>query len=287
MRGAGVPAGVPGPITSLRRLVGSGRSDAPGRVVDVLGRIGLVGYGLVHVLVAWLALLLAFGVPEGPADAGGAVGTVARTGPGLVVLALTAVGLAAFALWQVTAAAVGFHWVEGGERFRKRVGAVSKAVATGALAGLVVGFLVGVRGSGGDTSVQRTAGGVLALPGGRLLLGAGAVVVVAIAVSMVYTGFRRTFLGDLDLRRVSPPVRRLITWLGVWGHLARAVAFAVVGVLAGFAALAGDPERAGGLDAALRVVASVPLGAVLLVAVASGFAAFGLFCLADAATRRA
>lgn len=287
MRGAGVPAGVPGPITSLRRLVGSGRSDAPGRVVDVLGRIGLVGYGLVHVLVAWLALLLAFGVPEGPADAGGAIGTVARTGPGLAVLALTAVGLAAFALWQVTAAAIGFHWVEGGERFRKRVGAVSKAIATGALAGLVIGFLAGVRGSGGDMSVQVVAGDVLSLPGGRLLLAVGALVVVVIACSMVYTGLRRTFLGDLDLRRVSPAVHRLIAGLGVWGHLARAAAFAVVGVLAGFAALAGDAERAGGLDAALRTVASVPLGAVLLVAVASGFAAFGLFCLADAATRRA
>ena len=287
MRGAGVPAGVPGPITSLRRLVSSGRSDAPGRVVDVLGRIGLVGYGLVHVLVAWLALLLAFGVPEGPADAGGAVGTVARTGPGLVVLALTAVGLAAFALWQLTAAAIGFHWVEGGERFRKRVGAVSKAIATGALAGLVIGFLVGVRGSGGDMSVRLVAGDVLSLPGGRLLLAVGALVVVVIACSMVYTGVRRTFLGDLDLRRVPPALHRLIAGLGVWGHLARAAAFAVVGVLAGFAALFGDAERAGGLDAALRAVASVPLGAVLLVVVASGFAAFGLFCIADAATRRA
>lgn len=273
-----------GPIT---RLVRSGRSDAPGEVVDVLGRIGLLSYGLVHVLVAWLGLLLAFGVPEGPADVGGAVATVARTTGGLLVLALTAVGLTAFALWQLTAAVLGFRWVQGGERVRKRVGAVSKSIATGGLAALIVGFLVGVRGSGSDTSVQRIAAGVLGLPWGRPLLAIGGVTVVVIALSMVYTGVRRTFLGDLDLRRVRPATRHLIAALGVWGHLARAVAFAVVGGLAGFAALSGDPDRAGGLDAALRTVADVPLGAVLLVVVTGGFAAYGLFCVADAATRRA
>jgi hypothetical protein len=278
---------VPEPIVTLRRLVRSGRSDAPGRVVDVLGRIGLLGYGLVHVLVAWLGLLLAFGAAEAPADAGGAVGTVARTTWGLLVLALTAVGLAAFALWQTVAAAVGFRWVHGGERVRKRVGAVAKAIATGGLAVLVVNFLGGVRGSGGDRSVRVLAGAVLDLPAGRLLLGAGAGTVLVVAGSMVYTGLRRTFLGDLDLRRVAPATRRLIAALGVWGHLARALAFGVVGVLTAIAALTGDPSRAGGLDAALRTVGGVPLGAVLVVVVAGGFAAFGLFCVADAATRRA
>ena len=54
-----------GPLTRLRRLVRGGRSDAPGGVVDALGRIGLVGYGVVHLLVAWLAVaagIAAFGL---------------------------------------------------------------------------------------------------------------------------------------------------------------------------------------------------------------------------------
>jgi len=272
-------------VVRLRRLVQDGPSDAPGRAVDVLGRIGLLGYGLVHVLVAWLGLQLAFRVPEAPADAGGAIGTVARTAGGFAVLLLTALGLVAFALWQLVAAAVGFRWVDGGERVRKRVGATSKAIAIGALAVLIVEFLSGVRGSGGDSSVRRGAAAVLALPAGRLLLGAVAATVLVIAATMVYTGVRRTFLGDLDLRRVPPPLGRVISALGVWGHLARALALGTVGVLLGLAALSGDPERAGGIDAALRTVAgSAPLPLAL---VAGGFAAFGLFCVADAATRRA
>lgn len=278
---------MPGPLTRLRRLVRGGRSDAPGRVVDALGRVGLVGYGLVHVLVAWLALQVAFGVPDAPADPDGAIGTVARTPGGFATLVLGVVGLAAFAVWQLSAAAVGFRWVRGGERFRKRVGATAKAVATGGLALVVLDYLLGVRRPGGDTAARRLAGTLLELPAGRLLLGAAAAVILFLAGAMIYTGVCRTFLGDLDLRGVGPGTRAAVEWLGIAGHLARALALGVIGVLAGTAALSADPARAGGLDAALRAIGSSAAGAGLLVVVAAGIAAFGLFCLADAATRRA
>lgn len=276
-----------GPLTHLRRLVRDGRSDAPGRVVDALGRVGLVGYGLVHLLVAWLALQVAFGVPDAPADPDGAIGTVARTPGGFATLALGAVGLTAFAVWQLSAAAVGFRWVHGGERFRKRVGATAKAIATTALALVVLDYLLGVRRPGGDTAARRLAGELLALPAGRPALAAAAAVILCLAGAMTYTGVRRTFLGDLDLRGVGPVARTVVEWLGVAGHLSRALALAVIGVLAGAAALSADPARAGGLDAALRAIGSSAAGAGLLVVVAAGIAAFGLFCLADAATRRA
>lgn len=276
-----------GPLVRLRRLVRSGPSDAPGVVVDALGRVGLVGYGLVHVLVAWLALQVAFGVPDASADPDGAIGTVADTPGGFAALAFGVVGLVAFAVWQVTAAALGFRWVVGGERFRKRVGAVAKSIATTGLALVVVDYLLGVRREGGDTAARALAATALGLPGGRLLLGAAAVVILVLAVAMTYTGVRRTFLDDLDLRRVGPLARAAVEWLGVAGHLSRALALGAIGVLAGRAALSSDPQRAGGLDAALRVIKSSAPGASLLVLVAVGIAAFGLFCMADAATRRA
>jgi hypothetical protein len=52
------------------------------------------------------------------ADAQGAVGTLARTRFGGLALAISAVGLVAFAVWQLSAAAVGFRWVCGRERAR-------------------------------------------------------------------------------------------------------------------------------------------------------------------------
>jgi hypothetical protein len=274
------------PYVRLRRLVREGSSDAPGQVIDLLGRIGLVGYGLVHLLVAWLALQVAFGVPDAPPDATGAVGTIADQPGGLFALGLGAVGLIAFALWQVTAATVGFRWVDGGERFRKRVGAISKAIAMSTLAVLVIDYLAG-RGSPRPTAAQTLAAEVLALPAGRILLGLAAGVILVIAGAMTYTGVRRTFMGDLDLRHLGPGTRRAIELVGAAGHLSRALALGVVGVLAAGAALRADPRRAGGLDAALRTLGDTAPGSALLVVVAVGFAAYGLFCFADAATRRA
>jgi Domain of Unknown Function (DUF1206) len=271
----------------LRRCVAEGRSDAPGPVIDVLGRVGLVGYGVVHLLVAWLALQVAIGVPGARADAQGAVGTLARTRFGGLALVVSAAGLVAFAVWQLAAAAVGFRWARGRERFRKRAGAIGKSVATLELAGLIVHYLVGRRRAAPNGAAVTISADLLALPAGQVLLGVVATVVLALAVGMVYTGVRCTFMGDLDVERLGPAVRRGITAVGTIGHLARAVALAVIGVLVARAAIFGDARRAGGLDAALRVLGETGPGSVLLVVVALGFAAYGIFCLADAFTRRA
>jgi len=176
----------------LRRCVIEGRSDAPGPVVDVLGRVGLVGYGVVHLLVAWLALQVAIGVPGVSADAQGAVGTLARTRFGGFALGIGAAGLVAFALWQLTAAAVGFSWVGGGERTRKRAGAVAKAIAMLGLAGVVVHYLLGRRQEAGDARAVAVSADLLALPAGRAMLGVAAAVILALAGGMIYTGVRCT-----------------------------------------------------------------------------------------------
>ena len=207
------------PIQTLRRLVRTGPSDAPGRVVDVLGRIGLVGYGVVHLLVAWLALQVAFGVPDQAPDAQGAVGTIAGRPGGVVALGVVAVGLVAFALWQLVAAALGFRWVSGGERFRKRVGAVAKAIAMTGLAAIVIEYLVGRR-AGAVTTASSLAAQVLALPAGRILLGLVATAFLVIAGAMTYTGLRRTFMGDLDVHRLGPAAQHAIELAGAIGHVA-------------------------------------------------------------------
>ncbi|NMH98953.1 DUF1206 domain-containing protein [Pseudonocardia acidicola] len=277
-----------GPLPRLRRLVREGRSDAPGRAVDLLGRVGLVGYGVVHLLVAWLALQIVAGaLPRGSADAQGAVAAVAVTPYGAVALVVTTAGLIAFAVWQFTAAVIGFRWVTGGERTRKRAGAIAKAVAMVGLATVSAGFVDGRGAPSGDPGARTLTADLLAVPAGRVLVALVAAVLFVIAGTMTYTGTRRTFMGDLDVRRLRPAARRGIEWLGVAGHLSRALALAVVGLLMGAAAFASDPRLAGGLDAALRAIGATAPGRVLLAVVALGFGAFGLFCLADAATRRA
>ncbi len=78
-------------------------------LVQWLGRFGDLCYGIVHVLVAVLALRVAFGRSSNELDQRGAVGAIASAPFGGVLLWVIAVGLFAFGIWQVLAAAVGFR----------------------------------------------------------------------------------------------------------------------------------------------------------------------------------
>ena len=62
------------------------------------------------------------------------------------------------------------------------------------------------------------------------------------------------------------------------GYIVKGAAFAIVGGLFGWAGITYDPEKAGGLDDALRTVNRAPFGAGLLTLMAFGLACFGI-CL--------
>ena len=119
-----------------------------------------------------------------------------------------------------------------------------------------------------------------------MLVGVVGLVVAIAAVATAWTGIRRDFLEELDRSRLPARLREPIVWLGVAGHVLRAVAFAVMAVLFATAALTADPSRAGGLDAALKTLAGQPFGVFLLLLVALGFVAFGLYLFAEARARR-
>ncbi|WP_328302404.1 DUF1206 domain-containing protein [Actinomycetospora sp. NBC_00405] len=267
-----------------RTLHGGG--DAPSRLVELLGRAGLIAYGAVHLLVAGLGLRLAFGARAAEVDQQAAVAAVASVGTaGTVLLVVFVAGLVAFAVWQIAATVAGFRWVSGGERFRKRVGAASKAIAVLAVALAAARSVLGDQQSG-RAGPQKLVTWLLALPAGNLLVAAVAITVMVIAGTMIYTGVARTFMGDL-VDDMPAGARRAAVVLGAVGNVARAAAFAAVGVLFAVAALRGDPARVGGLDAALRELVSRWQGVSPLVLISLGLAAFGLYCVLDARYRRA
>jgi len=262
----------------------AGDSDA----LENLARIGLIAYGLVHLLVAWLAVQLAWGVGGGAAqaDQSGALATLAQQPFGAVVLWVVAVGLVALAVWQ---AAEVLRWRGGlsasGDARKKAVAkvvkSVAKAVAYAVLAVLAVRFATGGGQSGAQKQQQATSG-VFGWPAGRWLVAVVGLVVVGVGVYLVYKGVSKKFLKEIDLRQAPPQATRLVTRLGQVGYPAKGVAFGLVGVLLVWAAVTFDPARASGLDGALRSLLAVPFGQVLLTLVAVGIAAFGVFCFVRA-----
>lgn len=265
----------------------SGGGDAPSRAVELLGRVGLVAYGAVHVVIAGLGTRLAVGVSGEEVDQRGAIAALARFGPvSTAMLVVCVAGLASFALWQVAAAATGFRWTSGGERVRKRVGAAAKAVAVLTVAAVAARFLLGDPGPSGRAGPQLAATALLELPAGRWLVAGLAAFVVVVAATMIYTAVARTFMGDL-VDGMPGRARRVATVLGAYGNLARAVVFGVVGALFAEAAVYGDPRRTGGFNEALRGLAAAGSGATPLLVVSAGLACFGVYCLLDARYRRA
>ena len=257
---------------------------ADNRWVVLVGRIGLVSFGVVHLLIAWLATQVALSGGSSGEEAGksGALKELAGESWGSPLLWVIAVGLFALALWQLGEAIWG----------RKSHGGAFKRAAH-VVEALVFGFLgwsaAKVASGGKSQSNQEQAGlarKVLDAPAGQILVAILGLAVIGAAVYLLVKGFKRKFLNDLDLATASPGTRKLTTRLGQVGYIAIGIAYSIVGALIVTAAVQHDPDKATGLDTALATLADQPYGTALLLVVALGLACFGVYCFLDARFRK-
>ena len=106
----------------------AGREVHQSEWIDHAARIGLITYGLVHLVIAWLAIQLALGDKEGSADSQGAVQQLDEQPYGQAIVWAVAIGMFLLALWQGLEALFGYRDEEGFTQVRKRVTAAGKAV---------------------------------------------------------------------------------------------------------------------------------------------------------------
>jgi hypothetical protein len=271
---------------SARSAMGAADEAGNSDSLEHLARIGLIAYGVVHLLVAWLALQLAWGSRQESADQSGAMRTLAESPVGTPLLWVVAVGMIALAVWQAAEVLRWRHgWSASGKTrtkaLRKSGKAIVKAVIYASLAVLAIRFATGGGQSSSQQQQQQTAG-VFAWPAGRWLVGAIGLILIGVGAYHVYKGVTKRFLKEIDTTEASPGALKLVTRLGQVGFPGKGVALAVVGALLAYAALTFDPSKAQGLDGALRTILELPLGTILLTLVAVGIAAFGAFCLVRA-----
>ncbi|QMW67186.1 DUF1206 domain-containing protein [Mumia sp. ZJ1417] len=260
----------------------AGREVRDSKALEVGARVGLVAYGIVHLLVAWIALQVAWGGTQEDASQSGALAMVSESGPGKALLWVTAVGFVALVLWQLADAVWGFRDKDGAKRTFKRVSAAGKAVLYGALAVLAARQASGTSGGGGSGgsggSEETLTARVMGAPGGPWIVALVGLATLALAGYQGYRGVTRSFEHDLDPSASSGTSGSAIVRLGQVGYVAKGIALAIIGVLFILAAIDHDPDRAGGLDDALRTLREQPFGPYLLTLVALGLAAFGAYC---------
>jgi Domain of Unknown Function (DUF1206) len=242
-----------------------------------VARVGLAGFGVVHLLLAWLALQIAWGGGGREADQTGALQTLAAQPFGELLLWALGVGLFALALWQASLAIWGYRRHQGGKRTQRRVVSASRTVVYLALAAAAVRLAVGTGTSAAAEQEQATAD-ALGLPGGRLIVGAAGLAVLAVGVGLLWRAFTEGFRENLDLAAMGKTARTWGLRLGRAGYAAKGVVFGIVGLLVIAAAVTYDPDKSRGLDTALKTLAGQPFGQWLLSAIAVGIACYGAYC---------
>lgn len=252
--------------------------------LEFLARAGLIAYGVVHLLIGWLALQIAWSASSGNADTSGALKTLGGQPFGKAVLWLIAIGLVALALWQASEVIWGYRNREGVKRLRKQVTSGARALVYVALGVSAASVTMG-SGSSSSQSQRQATSGVLELPAGRALVVVAGLIIIAAGVAHIIKAVKRSFLEDFDTASLSPGARKSVTRLGEGGYSAKGVALGLVGGLLTYATVTYDRQRTG-LDGAMQTIADQPFGKLLLTAVAAGFVAFGLFTILQSRYRR-
>jgi hypothetical protein len=257
---------------------------------EPIGRLGIVGQGVVATIIGLLAIRIAIGEKDEAATSEGAVAWLAHQPLGKFLLVALTVALFALALWRFLCAVMGDP-VEGSEpkdRLKYAVlGVVYLSLAITTL-GITIANWTGsgdTAGSGesGDEGSQQAASSLFDWPAGRWLVG-----ILGIAV-IGYAGYnfhkqvvRKKFVERLDAGEGSWVVR-----LGLVGYTAQSLVYAVVGYFFIQAAIAFKSRTAKGPSGALIELSDTTWGQVLLWIIAIGLFAYGVFCIAEARYRKA
>jgi hypothetical protein len=249
---------------------------------QLLISVGLVSYGVVHLVLAWIFAQVALSGGGGEdASSTGALKQLGQQPFGLVLLWVMAIGLLALVLWQGLEAIGGKPGADAKDQLKNRGRAIGRAAVYLVLGITAVRIAIGA-GAGSGNSEETLSARLMSAPFGVVLVVAVGIAVLAVGISQVVKGIKRKFVKD-DL---AGGVGRGVVVLGTVGWVAKGVALGVIGLLFGWAAIQHDPKKAGGMDAAMGTLRDQPFGPVLLLAVAAGFAAFGLYCFAWARNAR-
>jgi hypothetical protein len=249
------------------------------RVVQCVARAGYPISGTLHLLVAYMILRIAVGFKE-EADQTGALATLASNGGGALPLWIVAAGLMALAMWRLAETVLGLHPGECSDAdarrspIQNRLKAFGLALVYGAVAFTAIQFALGA----GRRGSQQTAGlsaRLMQSDGGKTILVLAGLVIVTIGGYYMYKGASTKFLKDLTV-----PGGRMITALGICGHVAEGSVLAAAGMLIIVATFRSDPAKATGLDGAVKALGHSQFGSAALIAAAVGFAAYGLYSFA-------
>jgi len=252
-----------------------------------LARAGYATRGVIYLLIGVFAARASIGSGS-PTDRKGALLAIYHEPFGTVLLAIIAVGLVGYALWHVIRALVD---PEGKGTDAKglitRAAYLGIAISYGALAAAVIRLLSGTGSTGksSDATAQDWTATLLSKPFGVGLVVLVGVIVLIIAGVLYVQAWTARFERSLNLGMAGEK-RKGIVMLGRVGYAALGFVFTVIGIFLIVAALHHNPHQARGIGGTLVLLAQQPFGQLLLLLVALGLVAYGIYSFAEARYHR-
>ncbi len=252
---------------AAERRTSSGSSSA----LELAARVGYLAKGAVYALIGALAFQAAFAGRSGAEGGRGALRTLADEPLGQIALGLIGVGLLAYALWRVYAAASDAE-AHGSDAsgIGARVGMVVTGLLHGSLGVYALSLLIGEAQRGGGPA-----------PGGdRFALIAG-LAVAGYGLVELYRAYADRYVENWRTSEMSAGERTWAARAAKLGLSARGIVFLTLGTLLVVTGAGGSA----GIETALDTLSRQAYGSWLLAAVAVGLVAYGIYCAFDARYR--
>ena len=255
------------------------------RWVERVARVGILSRAVNYLVLGVLTVTVLLGHAATEVDRRGAVEAVASAPFGRVLLLLLCAGFAAYVAWQLLRAASRRGGEGRGQSVGRRLLALGTALVYLTFLVTTVRVVAGASTRSPQGEQDSWTAHLLSAPGGRVLVAAVGAGFIVAGIVLGVNAVRQRFESHLATGRMTPLVRAASRVLGVAGQMGRALLLAVIGGFIISAAASADPGQSKGMDAALRTLAGEPFGTLLLLVVAGGFVAFGLYSLIDARYR--
>lgn len=246
------------------------------------GVVGLVARGALYLALAVLALELVFGDRSESADPRGAMHELAHSGFGVFVLVILTLGFALFTFLHLYRAIK-----DPDGKTSRRLNDAFWAVVNGFLAVLAASFLFTSKSSGDtDQTDKSLTAKVLNWSGGQLLVGAVGLALLGYGAYLVWRALTDDRQDERAVLEAAPNETPAVRALSRIGNVARGAILGIIGVLVLTAAIEHDPNRTEGIDGSLKRLLAHGWGEVVVLLIALGFAAFGVYSLARAWVNR-
>jgi hypothetical protein len=270
------------------------QTEARPRISDILAanpwvfrcaRLGYASNGLLYVIVGSTAALAAVNVGGRVRGTRGALNLLVAQPYGRLAVTFVAVGLCGFILRcfvQIFVLPTIGVPPKPSMRVLRRTGCALTGLAHIGIALSALQLTLGLPVMNSDGGTPKPDWVTLLLTwkllNGWLTMLAG-LGIISMAVYQFYVALNRRFTIDLQLERMSHRISRAAFVCGVMGHAGRGVAFFIVGAFLVYAGWYVEEVEARSLGDIIRMLEVQPFGAWVLITIATGLIAYGLFLL--------